>query len=64
MTFYYEINPLPEYHKLKQAGDVEKRHEFMLSVILDRLCSVARYDKEGYPPSKRGNVEWHRKKNI
>jgi hypothetical protein len=56
--FLYEISPQPEMFELKQLlaipkKNTEARHEFMLSVIRDRIDNAAKYERERF--SKYGD---------
>jgi hypothetical protein len=64
--FLYEIDPQPDMFELKQLlaipyantkakNNIEERHEFMLSVIRDRIDNADKYEKERF--SKYG--EWY-----
>jgi len=51
--FLFGIRPQPEMFELKQSlaipiVDIERRHEYMLSVIRDRIVNRDRYEKEHF----------------
>lgn len=51
MDFLFGVRPQPEMFELKQAlaiplEDIERRHEYMLSVIRDRIENRKRYEKD------------------
>ena len=50
-SFFFSITPPPQMFELKQLSkipisELEKRHEFMLSIINDRIRNKAKYEKE------------------
>jgi hypothetical protein len=49
--FLYSIRPEPHTFELKQAlqiSDIEQRHDYMISVILDRIRNQSKYEQEHY----------------
>jgi hypothetical protein len=52
-SFFYDMRPQPEMFELKQLAaipksQIEKRHDYMLSVIKDRIDKTKKYEEGNY----------------
>jgi hypothetical protein len=66
--FLYEISPQPDMFELKQLlaipkRNIEARHEFMLSVIRDRINNADKYEKERFS-KYGGSYLWYNPKRY